>query len=136
MRRYVLPIVTFIVLAGGVQATSAAEKTSSAEYDRCMAAAGPIQPAMDECMRAEAQRQDDALNVAYRKLMAKLPPERQQYLREAERAWLAFRDKECDFEYSRDAGYLMGPTVSASCQLTMTENRVRELRKLLSSEYP
>jgi uncharacterized protein YecT (DUF1311 family) len=53
----------------------------------------------------DEQQADAALNATYQQVMASLPPARQQLLRKAERAWLAFCDKS-DAAFASAAAHL------------------------------
>jgi uncharacterized protein YecT (DUF1311 family) len=60
----------------------AAEKTRfSVEFDRCIKAAGAVDPAVMECQAKEWERQDKRLNLAYQKLLTKLTPQKKAELR-------------------------------------------------------
>jgi hypothetical protein len=52
---------------------------------------------------AHATDDDASLNATYKSLMAKLDAAGQSRLRDAQRAWIAFRDKECAFRATGDA---------------------------------
>ena len=71
---------------------------------------------------ARATDDDAALNAAYRSLMSKLDASGEARLREAQRAWIAFRDKECAFRAS-----------DAECVADLTRARTRELDAALAS---
>jgi uncharacterized protein YecT (DUF1311 family) len=75
----------------------AAEKELSAEYSACLDKAGGVTFDMIECIAAETGRQDATLNNNYRILMSKLSSDQKKALLEAERAWIAFRDANCQF---------------------------------------
>lgn len=83
---------------------------------RRLEAADGWRPAIDACSLAAP---DDALTAAYRELLAKLEeaPVRES-LRAAQRAWLAFRDRQCVFERGDQA----------RCRAALTRERVGELR--------
>jgi hypothetical protein len=74
---------------------------------------------------------DTALNATYKALMSQLDASNQARLRDAQRAWVAFRDKECAFRaQGSDAGSI-GPTVIAGCVAELTAARTQQLKAQL-----
>jgi uncharacterized protein YecT (DUF1311 family) len=105
---------------------AAADREFSKEFETCLDKARGVTPAMIDCISAELKRQDTLLNQNYRKLMASLQPERKKALQEAQRAWIKFRDTNCDFYYDPDGG--TAARVDASeCRLNATADRAKEL---------
>ncbi len=101
----------------------------SPQFDRCMSKADGVTFDMMECIGQEVQRQDARLNKAYKVLMVDLSPERKKQLREAQRAWLRFRDTNCDFYYDPNGG--SSARLSGNdCIMTMTAERAKELEDL------
>lgn len=110
-------------------ASHAQDQHLSKTFSACMDQSGGVTQAMIECMGAETQRQDARLNKAYKALMSNLAAERKKPLQAAQRAWLAFRDTNCDFYFDPDGGSLA--RVSANdCVMTMTATRAHELENL------
>lgn len=121
-------------LLGGVAllaATVAATRAAADPYQDCRTAAAGVDPRLKACDAAELSRRDAQLNDAYRRLMAALPGVRQAKLRSAERAWVAFRDAECDFRASAETGGSDAPLVDAACRLELTAERLDALLKAL-----
>jgi uncharacterized protein YecT (DUF1311 family) len=81
---------------------------------------------MIECMNAEMEVQDAALNSAYRTLIADLTPEQKAGLKMAQRAWIAFRNADCSARYSPDWGTFSSLT-SNMCMVQRTVERTLEL---------
>jgi uncharacterized protein YecT (DUF1311 family) len=101
----------------------------SKKFSRCMDSAGGTTTGMVDCISTEAKQQDVRLNKAYKELMATLSPERKKQLQEAQRAWIKFRDANCDFYYDPDGGSLA--RVSANdCAMSSTARRAKELESL------
>ena len=102
----------------------------SAAYSQCMDAAGGVTSSMNECNGAEIKRQDARLNQGYKAAMAGLEPAQQGKLRDAQRAWIKYRDTNCAMYYT-----LTGGTIDllngAACTLSMTKARADELATLL-----
>jgi hypothetical protein len=70
----------------------------------------------------QAADDDAALNAAYKTLMAKLDAPAQARLRDAQRAWIAFRDKECAFR-----------ATDSACVADLTRTRTQELDAALAN---
>lgn len=86
---------------------------------------------MIQCTDRELQQYDRKLNRVYRELMQRLPPEERQRLREADRAWITYRDRECDFEGFEMRGGSGEALLVAGCLVTKTRERIRDLQRLL-----
>ena len=109
----------------------------------CMAQedAGETTLGMSMCNSAEADFWDDLLNREYQLTMAwakahdveeaKFFPEYANLaksLREAQRAWISFRDAECGLAYSMWGSGSMRHIAGSGCILDMTADRAIELR--------
>lgn len=101
----------------------------SRQFATCMDRAGGVTMDMIACITAEAQRQDDQLNQAYKALRTDLSPERRKQLLEAQRAWIRFRDTNCAFYDDPDGGTL-ARVMANDCVMRMTAQRARELKEL------
>jgi uncharacterized protein YecT (DUF1311 family) len=108
----------------------AAEKELSAEYSACLDKARGVTFDMIECITAETGRQDATLNNNYRLLMSKLSSDRKKALLEAERAWITFRDANCQF-YADPQGGTSARLSANECVLNATTQRANELKLLL-----
>ena len=105
---------------------AAEEQTSAEQFSACMASSGGVTAAMLDCIGDETTRQDLRLNSAYAELMTLLPPPRKTQLREAQRAWIKYRDAHCKFYADSDGGTMA--TLNASdCFRAATESRAKEL---------
>lgn len=87
---------------------------------------------MNRCANADYAKADAELNRVYQQLRAKTGSAAQ--LEAAERAWLAYRDKECDLETAGEAGGSIQPLLQATCLKALTERRNAELRRLLKCQ--
>jgi len=125
MKTHALFLTTLVIVS--VPFTTSAQQTgSSKQFSVCMDKSGGITMNMIDCMTEENKLQDARLNKAYKSLIAELPPARKTQLLEAQRAWIKFRDANCDFYYDPDGGSMA--RVSASdCVMRTTTERVREL---------
>ena len=69
---------------------------------------------MNACIERERAVWDDILNETFRRLRAKLDEDQQGKLRDMQRAWIASRDKTCDFYWDYFQGTMASP-MSAKC---------------------
>ena len=110
-------------------AATAAERGYSRTYDLCMAtyAAQTSTRAMGECIGNETKRLEVRLNRAYQAALGRLEfPRHKAALRKAQRAWIAFRDADCDSYSDADWGPSSGVDEMA-CRLGRTAERADEL---------
>ncbi len=72
---------------------------------------------------------DKRLNTAYKKLMHALPKEEQTRLKKAQRAWIKFRDTECDLEGYEMRGGSFEYVLIGGCLARLTKERANVLEK-------
>jgi len=131
-----LLIVLMLIVLGlllSTPALAAAGSDMTKEYLTCMDKAKGVTPEMIDCISAETARQDARLNASYKKLMAKLLAKRKKTLLEAQRAWIKFRDLNCEFYYDPDGG-TAARLAGNDCILQATADRAKELRNLTNDE--
>lgn len=101
-------IVPFLVLAGAASVCgpclAQVEAKLSSTFDKCMEQAAAVDPRMIECYGAEIALQDRRMNLAYRKVLTKLDPDRRKALVGVQRQWLRYTDANCDFYYDPHGG--------------------------------
>jgi uncharacterized protein YecT (DUF1311 family) len=87
---------------------------------------------LSNCIAGEYQRADAELNTVYRQVMSKLDNEEHKTaLRNAQRAWIEYRDTNCEYEtYLFRQG---GPSEQhrVVCTTRMSMERTRELQEML-----
>ncbi|MBF0495448.1 MAG: DUF1311 domain-containing protein [Deltaproteobacteria bacterium] len=85
-----------------------------------------------QCHNQRYQKADQELNQVYAEAMKHLTEPQKQKLKEAQRAWLKYRDTNFEFvkELNRDSGTYASIEL-ADYQATMVEKRVLELKYLL-----
>ncbi len=103
----------------------------SAAYHACMAKAGLVDPAMRECEADEDDRLDRALNKVYRELLGKMDPDQKTALQKAERAWVIFRDAECDQGMPPEQFGTLDWVLLNRCLKETTADRLVTLRRRL-----
>jgi uncharacterized protein YecT (DUF1311 family) len=90
---------------------------------------------MRECLNQRYKQADAALNQRYQQLMSQLSKTQQSKLREAQQAWVLFRDKNAAFVASATEGGTMQPVLALSVLTAMTEKRTAELQDLVHSTF-
>jgi len=86
------------------------------------------QAEMSQCAGREYKAADLTLNQVYRQLVTKLDDEEKSQLKEAQTAWLKYRDTNCEFVADQYKGGTMRPMILGYCLAEMTTNRTAELR--------
>lgn len=124
-----------LLASGGPGQLAASPGPETAEYAACLDRAGGVTPAMIECSSEESARWDRRLNAAYGTIMRDRQwwsAETKSLLREAQRAWIAYRDASCRAQGELEAeGGTMARIVAADCIARLTAARASELEQLL-----
>jgi len=111
----------------------------------CLAIAAPLSARATGCADAATQTDlnicaaealkasDAALNATYRQVMGRLKtdPAKRALLMNAQKAWLAFRDAECDFDGSDVVGGSIHPMIVSECVDALTQSRTHQLEAYL-----
>jgi uncharacterized protein YecT (DUF1311 family) len=84
---------------------------------------------MNACMAREAVLWDELLNQEYRRLKSGLEPEQFEALRDAQRAWIAYKDVKCDILPMVVEGTIAS-NLAAGCALETLARRAIELQEL------
>jgi uncharacterized protein YecT (DUF1311 family) len=92
-----------------------------------------------DCANVELKKYDSEMNLIYRKLLGKLKndPTMENFSRTqityAQRAWLAFRDSECDFTVSLGGGAHQWKEVNqVECLTQFTKDRTNKLNDYIN----
>jgi len=102
-----------------------------------VAAHGQIDRAMMQPAIAEFDKSDAELNAVYKKVLSQLSPKGLEALKEAQRAWLIFRDKTAEAYGTGEEGSSNEKVMYVRCAAAITRNRTKELKTLfLSDHYP
>ena len=83
---------------------------------------------MNDCAGKEYKTADVVLNQVYRQLVSLLDDQEKSELKEAQTAWLKYRDANCDFVADQYKGGTIRPMIHGLCLAEMTRNRTTELR--------
>ncbi|HEX5213664.1 MAG TPA: lysozyme inhibitor LprI family protein [Pseudolabrys sp.] len=82
-------------------------------------------PEMVDCLMAQHAHWDKELTIAYQRAMKDATPAEKDRLREAERAWIKYRDANCAY-YAAGEGTIARIN-AAVCMRDMTKARAEEL---------
>lgn len=91
------------------------------------------QSELNDCALAVFNQADARLNAQWKRTFQafqRRSPEDADRLRAAQRAWIAFRDAECDAEYPWDLGVSMDKMLNIHCRIDLTEDRASKLAEL------
>jgi len=86
------------------------------------------QAEMNICAGKEYKAADATLNEVYRQLVSMLDNEDKSQLKEAQTAWLKYRDTNCEFVADQYKGGTIRPMIHGLCLADMTRNRATELK--------
>jgi uncharacterized protein YecT (DUF1311 family) len=90
---------------------------------------------MRHCAARANQLTDFELNNAFKALRSMLEADHQKLLDAAQKSWIAWRDRECDFETSAVQGFdrtgSIYSTVWAACRESLTAERTKKIRSHL-----
>jgi uncharacterized protein YecT (DUF1311 family) len=83
---------------------------------------------MNICWGNEYKKADAKLNQTYQQLAAMLDADEKTQLKNAENAWLKYRDTNCEFVADQYKGGSIRPMIAAICLADVTNNRAAELK--------
>jgi uncharacterized protein YecT (DUF1311 family) len=81
------------------------------------------------CMSNEYEKADADLNRIYKLAFKGLDEKEAENLKKAQRAWIIYRNAQCDAEYAKWDGGSGGPAAHLGCLARLTRLRTRELHK-------
>lgn len=97
-------------------------------------AADATQAELDACTAAAFQSADHTLNELYAAMKDRLADDADtaRLLTLSQRAWVGWRDAECDFAAAGVTGGSIYPMIRAECLTGLTEARIADFRRYLS----
>ena len=123
--------------AAAVQACLKSDRGAELDGERCIGVvADPCLDKanstadMNECSGRELRVWDALLNAAYGQVREMIDAEQQIKLRDMQRAWIASRDKTCQFYWDFHQGSIASP-MAAYCMVRETARRTMFLRRFL-----
>ena len=112
--------------------------------------ASTAQPDLNDCAYRAYETEDAALNAAYKKAMAKAraldtdntdpplyadPIGAVDALKNAQRAWIGYRDGHCVLAGFQARGGQAEPMLVSGCLADLTRKRTAELKEFLETDY-
>lgn len=94
------------------------------------------QTELNICSGLDYRRADQQLNQVYTQVRDQLSANRRPQLILAQRAWISFRDADCQFAQSAVAGGTMAPLITNNCLTDLTKKRISELNSYLQNQMP
>ncbi|NPT44624.1 DUF1311 domain-containing protein [Paraburkholderia sp. 1N] len=89
------------------------------------------QASLNQCADLDYQAADKKLNETYSKLLKKVSPQGKPRLQKAERAWVTYRDAQCEFLTSSPTPYSAQPMIHSYCLSRLTEAQTKLLDEQL-----
>ncbi|MDM0074357.1 lysozyme inhibitor LprI family protein [Variovorax sp. J2P1-59] len=93
---------------------------------------------INECAQQTLARKDKELNAAYQSLVKSLASDgktdttdyagTKKLLQQAQRAWVQFRDSDCNAKYTLNAAGTIRDVAALSCKIEHTEQRTKQLK--------
>lgn len=129
----------FRLISGLIVAVLALSGTQAQDKPDCSNAMTQLE--MNQCANMDFQAADAELNMIYKKAMEKMR-ETDSYLpdnlkgaaetlRDAQRAWIPYRDKACEAYGFLARGGSMEPMLYSNCLADLTSQRVKDLQELV-----
>jgi uncharacterized protein YecT (DUF1311 family) len=85
------------------------------------------QMAMNECVGRNMKAADEKLNQTYRALLAKVSKDGAEQLRKSQRAWVAWRDAQCDFDTMSSRTGSIHSAMQGMCIEQLTRDQTKHL---------
>jgi len=99
-------------------------------YHKCAESTEGVTYEIQACIEQEFEYQDGRLNAAYKRLQQVLPAAEMASLRDAQRKWIAEKDKACAWDAETEG---QAQRIDAnSCALKMTAERAVELEAMVA----
>jgi uncharacterized protein YecT (DUF1311 family) len=89
---------------------------------------------LNACAAADLKKADGDLNSAYNQYRRRLEPEQKEQLKDAQMAWIKFRDAACVFESSGVKGGSAYQMVYTACLAGKTRTRLKDIQELARCE--
>jgi uncharacterized protein YecT (DUF1311 family) len=86
---------------------------------------------MDRCASSQYKAVDADLNKVYKQVLGMVQTQAKDKLRQAQRAWVNYRDRHCQTVGAQAEGGSMQPLLITSCLTELAAARIAELEKLL-----
>ena len=87
---------------------------------------------LNKCASRVLSESDAKLGKIYSNYQAELSPDEKNRLRESQKLWVQFKEKDCSFEASPVSKGSMYDYVLSSCLVNRTDKRITELENMTS----
>lgn len=88
---------------------------------------------LNACAAAAYAKADAELNALYKQQIGRLEEPNKARLKEAQRAWIAFRDKSCLYEAGpREESGTIWPLLQSACLEKFTKQRISDLKEYVA----
>lgn len=121
-----------MLLAAGAAMAADGDDPVAKERERCTSL--EAQSDMNICSRDLAKKVAGELQRTYEKLLGRVDAKDKKTIREAQRAWVTYRDKHCVFQASGVEGGSVHALIYNLCDLDATQARLKELAYFLTCE--
>lgn len=120
-------LLTVVIVHSGATGASAAEPCDTASSS---------QADLNECYGKAYKKSDDDLNALYKQITTRLKDDAAttKLLVTAQKAWVAFRDAECNFSTSGSAQGSVYPMIQSICLDGLTSKRIDDFKSYLKCE--
>ncbi len=136
MSKILIPIALLLLACIAPAAPVAARDPTAASLARCLDdPAKASTGAQTDCEATATKAYDRRMNMAFAALAKRLPPEARARLRQAQRAWLVFRDAEAKARsalYATRQGTMYVP-MEADAETRLTRDRALQLEAYLGT---
>ena len=95
-----------------------------------------MQDGIDNDTDNEWKKSDADLNRVYQEFLKKLKPEQAALLKKAQRAWLTYRDAQCEADDKMSAGGTAAPLALTQCRVTLTQEHTKTLKDTYLNSNP
>ncbi|ENV36831.1 hypothetical protein F959_01638 [Acinetobacter venetianus RAG-1 = CIP 110063] len=103
---------------------------SYANMDKCIKLNS--QTELNKCATQSLSIVEGQIGRVYQKYLKELNDREQNQLRESQRLWVQFKEKDCAFEASPVKGGSMHSYVLSACLIDRTEKRITELENMMN----
>jgi uncharacterized protein YecT (DUF1311 family) len=90
-------------------------------------------PELKYCSQLSYQAADKKLNQTYQKIIPTLNSEQRRWLISAQKAWIQFRDNNCNFETYANRGGTGYEIFRNGCLQRLTEQRTKDFENFISN---
>lgn len=87
---------------------------------------------INKCLASNLELKNKEIGNIYNKYLLKLNTEQKTALKESQRLWVQFKEKDCAFEVSPLKNGSMYSSTLSKCLINRTEKRISELKNMMN----